>query len=152
MNITKPLTAIAIAISLSGTYAGAFAQDGKSRAEVRAELADATRTGDVVTGEFGFPRNQIWPALYPAQHESPGKTREEVRAELDEAGRTGDIITGDFGFQRNVIAAASYSSGAQSPSTQSPSVKVASATDEGASCTFDPRTIAWGYPQGAFGC
>ena len=123
MNITKPLTAIAIAMTLAGSHAAAFAQEGKSRAEVRAELEDAIRTGDIVTGEFGFKRNQIWPALYPAQVEAPGKTREQVRAELDEAVRTGDVIIGDLGFKRSEIAPALYAPGAQSPS-----VKVAPAS------------------------
>jgi hypothetical protein len=147
MNITKPLTAIAVAMTLAGTHAGAFAQEAKSRAQVQAELADAVRTGDIVTGEFGFKRNEIWPANYPAQTEPAGKTREQVRAELDEAVRTGDVVTGDFGFKRNEIAPALYASNAQSPS-----VKAAPATDGGRSCKFDARTIAWGYPQGAFGC
>jgi hypothetical protein len=81
------------------------------------------RTGDTITGDLGLKRNQVRPALYPAQVEAPGKTREQVRAELDEAVRAGDIIIGDLGFKRSEIAPALNASGAQSPS-----VKVAPAS------------------------
>ena len=73
-------------------YASAQAVAGKSRAEVRAELAQAQRNGEVVAnGEIGLTARQISPGLYPAEVTAQGKTREEVRAELAQARRDGTL-------------------------------------------------------------
>jgi Domain of unknown function (DUF4148) len=114
MYVTRPLSLIAIAaaVAASGT---ALAEQGKTRAQVQAELAEAVRTGDISTGNFGFKRNEIAPGLYPAKTPETGKTREQVKAELTEALRTGDIVIGDFGFMRNDIAPSLYASGATPP-------------------------------------
>jgi hypothetical protein len=74
---------------------------GKTRDQVRAELAEAQRTGDIAANkdqgdEFsagnGRKLNELFPAAYPAKPAVAGKTREQVRAELAEAQRTGDIV------------------------------------------------------------
>jgi len=56
---------------------------GKTRAEVKAELAEAIRTGDIVAdGATGAKANELFPAQYEAQPVLAGKNRDEVRAEL----------------------------------------------------------------------
>jgi hypothetical protein len=75
---------------------------GKTREQVRAELAEAQRTGDIVASKdagndeyasgVGRKLNELNPAAYPAKPAVAGKTREQVRAELAEAQRTGDIV------------------------------------------------------------
>ena len=92
-----------IALAITALLAGhAQAADvGKTREQVRAELAEAQRTGDIVAGKdmgtdeyasgAGRKLNELFPAAYPAKPVVAGKTREQVRTELAEAQRTGDI-------------------------------------------------------------
>lgn len=87
-----------VAIALSTLVAGhALAADpsaAKTREQVRAELAEARRTGDLIAdSETGLRLNQLYPHLYPqATVAAVGKTRAEVKAELAEARRNGDLI------------------------------------------------------------
>jgi len=61
---------------------------GKTRAEVKAELAEAIRSGDIVAdGDTGAKANELFPAQYEAQPVLAGKSRDEVRAELVNARR-----------------------------------------------------------------
>lgn len=54
----------------------------KSRDQVKAELNDAIRSGDIVTGgESPRKLNELQPQWYPTQPKAAGKTREQVRAE-----------------------------------------------------------------------
>jgi hypothetical protein len=56
---------------------------GKTRAQVKAELTDAIRNGDMLAnGETGATFSQLNPGLYPQQAVAQGMTRDEVRAEL----------------------------------------------------------------------
>src|SRR3990167_6220518 len=92
---------IALAVAALVTGHAQAADVGKTREQVRAELAEARRTGDIAaskdmgTDEFasgaGRKLNELNPAAYPAKPAVAGKTREQVRAELAEARRTGDI-------------------------------------------------------------
>ncbi|MBP7568171.1 MAG: DUF4148 domain-containing protein, partial [Burkholderiaceae bacterium] len=60
-------------------YAQPVAVQGKTRAEVKAELAEAIRTGDIVAdGATGAKANELFLA---------GKTRDDVRAELVNSSR-----------------------------------------------------------------
>lgn len=93
---------IALAVAALITGHAQAADTGKTREQVRAELAEAQRTGDIVaskdmgTDEYasgaGRKLNELNPAAYPAKPAVAGKTREQVRAELAEAQRTGDIV------------------------------------------------------------
>jgi predicted RNase H-like HicB family nuclease len=104
-------TAIALAATLAGGQA--FAADtstGKTRDQVRAELKEAVRTGNIIgNSESGRMRNDINPSQYPAQPTTQGNTRAEVTAELKEAVRTGNIIgNSESGRMRNEINPSQY--------------------------------------------
>ena len=104
------LTSLSFILSLGLSAAGA--QTGKSRAEVRAELDEAMRLGQLLDGTTGQPMNLLYPGMYP-QSSAPsmtspvqaarapiaplGKTRAEVKAELNEAIRTGSLVYGEHG-------------------------------------------------------
>ena len=93
MNI-RFVSAVTLAVAaMSASYA--FADT--TRDKVLADLAEANRNGDVVTGDAGPKLNEVFPGRYPAKQAVQGKTREQVLAELAEAQRTGDIGTGDGG-------------------------------------------------------
>lgn len=88
-----------IGLVFSALFAGhAMAADAGTsltRAQVKAELAEAVRTGDVVVVEHGAKMNEIFPQLYPVQDATPGMTRAQVQTELAEAVRTGNMAPGE---------------------------------------------------------
>ncbi len=65
-----------------------------AREQVKAELAEAVRAGDMLAAS-GLKQKALSPGFYPADPVVTGKTREEVKAELAEAIRAGDIVVGD---------------------------------------------------------
>jgi hypothetical protein len=79
------ISAIAIAFSALFTGQAMAADNGPAtRAQVKAELAEAIRSGNMTLNESGVLYNEFFPHNYPApQVES--KTRAEVKAELAEA-------------------------------------------------------------------
>jgi hypothetical protein len=65
-----------------------------TRLQVKANLADAIRDGDLIAaGESGQSLRELSPGRYPAPSMVAGRTRQQVRQELAEAIRTGDIIS-----------------------------------------------------------
>ena len=96
---------LAVAALAAGNAMAADASAPKTREQVKAELAEAIRTGDiVVNGETHQKANEVNPGLYPAKPVLQGKTREEVKAELAEAIRTGDIMAdGETGLKLNQL-------------------------------------------------
>ncbi len=107
---------IALAVAALVTGHAQAADVGKTREQVRAELAEAQRTGDIAASkdmgvdEFastvGRKLNELNPAAYPTKPAVAGKTREQVRAELAEAQRTGDIAANkDMGADEYTSAA-----------------------------------------------
>jgi hypothetical protein len=100
-SMTRTLATLALAAiaALATTAAQAVeatqdvppAATQKTRAEVKAELAEAIRTGDIWSAHAGMKLNELHPAQYPAKPAVAGKTREEVRAELAEAGRPSSV-------------------------------------------------------------
>ncbi|MDP1685855.1 DUF4148 domain-containing protein [Hydrogenophaga sp.] len=56
---------------------------GKTRAEVKAELAEAIRNGDLIAdGQTGARFKDLNPSRYPAEATFQAKSRDDVRAEL----------------------------------------------------------------------
>ena len=95
------LSAVAIAISALAT-GQALAADPvtpKTRAEVKAELAEAIRNGNMIAnGERGATFRELYPHRYAQPVVAGAKTRAEVKAELAEAIRNGDMVAnGDSG-------------------------------------------------------
>jgi ribosomal protein L30E len=100
MNIARTTVSLLLLVAL-GT--AAQAQSEKTREQVKAELAEAIRTGDVLAnGESGLKLNELYPQRYPHVLAAVGATRAQVKAELAEAIRTGDMIaTGETGMKLN---------------------------------------------------
>jgi hypothetical protein len=82
----------------------------KTREQVRIELMDAIRTGNLpANDDSGRMLNEVNPSAYPAKTVEPCKTREQVRAELAEAQRTGNILANDdSGCMLNEINPSAY--------------------------------------------
>ena len=65
----------------------------KTRAQVQAELAEAIRTGNIVTdGQLGLTAYQLNPSAYPARPVEMGKTRAQVQAELNDTKAKGRLM------------------------------------------------------------
>jgi len=88
----------------------AEAPSSKTREQVKAELAEAIRTGDILANdESGRKLNEVFPSQYDAQQAAGSKTRQQVKAELAEAIRTGDLLAGgDSGKKLNELFPHSY--------------------------------------------
>lgn len=71
--------------------------EGKTREQVKAELAEAIRTGDIVNDEQGRSNYELAPHRYPARAQVAGLTRDQVKAELAEAIRTGSLMRDEHG-------------------------------------------------------
>ena len=125
----KTTTAIAVAIlSLTAfqsqaaqTYVGATrntmhialspsSSAGLSREQVKAELAAARASGELVANaESGLKFNQLYPSQYPAAPIMAGKTRAQVNAELASAVRTGDMMAdAQSGLKLNEVYPSQY--------------------------------------------
>ena len=116
-------------IVLSLFAAPAFASDqgvSKTREQVRAELAQAMRSGDMLaSGESGLTLKQINPGAYPVDASAQvTKTREQVRTELEQAIRTGDILAGgESSAKLNELTPGRYPAVATAPSKTRGQVK-----------------------------
>ncbi len=112
-----------VAIALSTLVAGhAFAADpavAKTREQVRAELVEAQRNGDLIAdGETGLRFNQVSPHLYP-QATVVTKTRAEVKAELAAAQASGDLIAdGQTGARFNELFPSQYAANRAAPAVE----------------------------------
>lgn len=84
---------LALAALAAGNALAADAAAPQTRDQVRAELLEAQRTGDILAdSESGKKLNELYPSQYPAKVVVQGKTRAQVLAELAEAQRTGDML------------------------------------------------------------
>jgi len=109
MNATR----LSIALLLAAAGA-AHAQAPLSRAQVRAELAEAARTGALLApGDSGMTLAERDPSRYPRPGAAPGETRAQVRADLQSAIRHGDVLAGgDSGRRENERFPQRYPDGA----------------------------------------
>ncbi len=99
-----------IALAVAALTAGqAFASSAKTREQVKAELTEAVRTGNIMAnGDSGQMLNDVFPDRYPAKPVVQGKTRAQVQAELAEAIRTGDIVGDESGKKLNELYPGRY--------------------------------------------
>lgn len=64
----------------------------KTRAQVKAELVEAIRTGDIIgNGQTGQTAYQLNPSAFPERAMATGKTRAEVLSELEKARMDGSL-------------------------------------------------------------
>jgi ribosomal protein L30E len=86
------ISALALATLMATPAFADTTAPAKTRTQVRAELAEAIRTGDILANDdSNLKLSEQRPDLY-AQPAVAGKSRAQVQAELAEAVRTGDII------------------------------------------------------------
>lgn len=109
MKTRLSVVAIALSTLVAGHALAADASVAKTREQVRAELVEAQRNGDLIAdGETGLRFNQVSPHLYP-QATVVAKTRAEVKAELAQAQANGDLIAdGQTGARFNEAFPAQY--------------------------------------------
>lgn len=97
------ISSIALAFGTLLTGHAMAADNGPvTRAQVKAELAEAVRTGNVIVGDTGQLMKDVFPQNYPAQSPST-VTRAQVQAELVEANRTGNVVAGESGHKFNEV-------------------------------------------------
>ena len=96
MNFARTTVSLLL---LAAIGTAAQAQSEKTREQVKAEYAEAVRTGDVIpAGDAGLKLNELYPQRYPHAEVAVATTRAQVKAELAEAIRTGDMMaSGDSG-------------------------------------------------------
>jgi lambda repressor-like predicted transcriptional regulator len=101
MNFAR--TTVALLLLTTIAVHGANAQTTMTREQVKAELAEAIRTGNIpANGDSGLMLNELFPQRYPARDAQASRTREQVKAELAEAVRTGNMIAiGELGMKAN---------------------------------------------------
>jgi Domain of unknown function (DUF4148) len=101
-------TTLALLIAAVGTTA--HADGAKTRDEVKAELAYAIRTGDIMHhGEISGKLNELFPSRYPAKAAIAGKSRSDVDTELVQAQKNGDLIAnGESGLRHNQMNPSGY--------------------------------------------
>lgn len=90
----EPTTGLTLREINPAYYGGANAQPGKTRQQVRDELASAVRNndgGDVKEVTTGLTLREINPSRFAAKNTAPSKTRAEVRAEVVHALNTPDV-------------------------------------------------------------
>lgn len=92
-NLTSSASALALALvaALSaGSVMAADPDQPKTRAEVREELEEARRMGEIpANDDSGLLLRDEFPERYPPKATGPSLTREQVRKELEEAQRSG---------------------------------------------------------------
>lgn len=112
----------AVLLTLAAVAAGqAFAADlpadaPKTREQVRAELAEAKRTGSLFSYTYAAPLNEVDPGRYAAAPKASGLTRAQVEAERQEAKRTGNVFSYTHAAKLNELHPGRYeqaSTGAQ---------------------------------------
>lgn len=111
MTITRTHASV-IAFTFAAMFAGqamaASSDTPITRQQVKAELAEAIRTGNIVPGESGLRLNELYPHAYPQNQNTSTVTRAQVQAELDEAVRTGNVVVGESSRRLNEIYPQNY--------------------------------------------
>ena len=96
--------ASAIAFSFATLFAGqamaANSNTALTREQVKAELAEAIQTGNVVTGESSARLNEQFPQVF-GQQQASSVTRSQVQAELAQAIQAGNVVVGESSVRVN---------------------------------------------------
>ncbi len=94
----------------SGLIAGTPALADVTREQVKTELAEAIRAGDMLApGNRGVRLNELYPSRYPAKQVQTSLSRDQVKTELAEAIRTGDMLApGNRGVRLNELYPSRY--------------------------------------------
>ena len=93
--VRTQISAVVLALtSVFTAQAMARTDPPQTREEVKADLADAIRNGDMLVGDSSETLREIYPNNYPARP-VVSLTRAEVEAELAEAIRTGNMLAGE---------------------------------------------------------
>ena len=98
MKTAPLLTAASLAVLswIVNTPVMAQTEPVKSREQVRQELMEAVRTGNIpCNDDSGRLMREVYPSRYPQAPAAEAKTREQVQQELREAIRTGDMPAND---------------------------------------------------------
>ena len=101
MSSSRALTLVVLAAAMA---AGAHAQTGRTREQVKAELAEAIRTGNIIgSGESGLTLRELNPQRYGvAPAAASTLTRAQVTREFEQARSAGDLIAvGEAGLPAN---------------------------------------------------
>jgi hypothetical protein len=106
MNTPRNITLVLLLAAFASV---ASAQEAKTRAQVKDELATAIHNGDMTpAGEAEVTERELRPDLYP----SPpvvGESRAQVKSELAAAIRDGDmIVAGDSGMREKDVSPSLY--------------------------------------------
>jgi predicted RNase H-like HicB family nuclease len=109
MSTPRATLSLLVLAATLGVTAIANAQTAKTREQVQAELAEAIRSGNIVTnGESGLTLRELNPQRYGAVASS-GASREQVLAELKEAQRSGALLAaGEAGVPLNQLNPQAY--------------------------------------------
>ena len=108
--IMKTKFAATALIIASGLIAGTTSFAAVTSEQVRAELAAAARSGDLMaSGELSGKLNELYPSRYPAKQVQASVTREQVQAELAAAARSGDLMAnGEISAKLNALYPSRY--------------------------------------------
>ena len=91
MKLILILCAMALAAAPALTGA-ANPSEPQTREQVRAELSEAIRTGEMLErGGRSRKLNEVYPGRYPTKPAAQKKTRAQVQAEMTEINRNGNI-------------------------------------------------------------
>jgi Domain of unknown function (DUF4148) len=92
-SLVRSASALFLAAALG---AAAHADPGMTRTQVKEDLAEAIRTGNMLApGESGLTLRELDPRRYPAAASPQVKSRAQVRTELADAIRSGDVMAND---------------------------------------------------------
>ena len=97
MKLKLMLIVASLAAAPAFATAAADPSEPKTREQVRAELSEAIRTGEMLErGGRSRKLNEVYPGRYPAKPAAQKKTRAQVLAELAEANRSYDNLAPHF--------------------------------------------------------
>jgi hypothetical protein len=108
MSSSRAFTLILLAAAMA---TGAHAQTGRTRAEVKAELAEAIRTGNMIgSGESGLTQRELNPQRYGITAGSASTlTRAQVTGQFQQARAAGELVgVGESGLPLNEMQPGNY--------------------------------------------